>query len=143
MKITTRRPFAAPLVRLTIHAVAAIAVLLAVGCTPAYPTCRRDTHCPRHLRCIDGLCGQCRSDADCPGDARCRDRICVKKPDRCRSDADCPRGRRCVDGACLVPTCAEPGDCPAGMACRDWACVPEAEEIRDAAPGGAATAPGG
>lgn len=100
-----------------------------VGCTPDYPKCSKDAHCPGNKDgkewCVDGLCQQCRPGEvgknDCPGGKECKAGRCEAIAGYCTKDSDCP-GKRCVNNRCLA--CSSDGDCQGGR-CSEGRCTTE------------------
>lgn len=101
-------------------AVGAAAMLLAVGCKPDYPSCKKDAHCHEGEYCVNNLCQQCRDNGDCPEGQECAAGACRDIPDYCSGPEDCAQGQICRDNRC--GPCLQAGDCADGMVCIDGLC---------------------
>ncbi|HXX29997.1 MAG TPA: OmpA family protein [Myxococcaceae bacterium] len=104
--------------------VGAAFLLLAAGCSPAYPKCDSDENCKEHNEfCVLGQCRECATDANCKTGFVCRNNACVPKPE-CTDDAACGLGRKCEAGKCVTKGCAQDADCGPNARCNNQVCAP-------------------
>lgn len=129
---TAASPFSGRPAKL-LHAFAAVAALLALGCGPTYPKCNNDKDCnkekQRHEFCVNQSCQQCRSNDDCAAGKRCNKGRCDAIPGYCESDGVCPNGTSCIANRCKPCSsdneCGEGGHCKAGTCVRKGTCTSE------------------
>jgi peptidoglycan-associated lipoprotein len=76
------------------------AVVLGVGCGPAYPNCGEDSDCHQGEYCVNGRCQLCRGDADCPTGQSCADGRCEPTAGYCTTNEQCADGEECRDNRC-------------------------------------------
>lgn len=86
------------------------------ACTPDYPKCDKDAHCPGNKEgkewCVDGRCQQCRpGQNDCAAGTECKSGRCEAIPGYCTQNSDCP-GKRCENNRCVA--CQSDKDCDGG-----------------------------
>lgn len=94
--------------------------VIATGCKPKYPSCKKDAHCHEGEYCINGQCQQCRDNADCALGQSCASGACREIADYCKQSSDCAEGQVCRDKRC--GPCLASGDCSDGLTCMDGHC---------------------
>jgi peptidoglycan-associated lipoprotein len=107
----------------------ALPLMMASGCKPDYPQCKKDKHCKVDLgeKCVDGQCQNCTTDTDCagkgPGGANW---VCHEF--RCTDPAAVP-----ADGAggpgSLGSPCTQSFDCSGGLVCTAGVCSQCTDDI--------------
>ncbi len=82
--------------------------VVAMGCTPKYPNCKKDKHCEQGEFCVQGQCQQCRDDTDCSEGQVCSDGACEAILGYCANDPDCAEGETCTNNRCTAVATAAP-----------------------------------
>lgn len=108
-------------------------VILASGCGPKYPACKKDEDCnkdkPRNEYCVNQMCQQCRGDQDCTRGQECKAGACTAIENWCEDDSTCPPNTACIDNRCRACTsdaeCGEGGKCKQGRCLRKGRCDTE------------------
>jgi peptidoglycan-associated lipoprotein len=114
--------------------VGGVLALLAGGCVPDYPSCKKDSHCHEGEYCVNNKCQQCRDNGDCPEGQECAAGACREIPSYCKDSADCAEGQICRDNRC--GPCMSSGDCPEGKVCADGQCLESECETTEDCPAG-------
>ena len=110
--------------RLSLVAVAAVALAALTGCPPSYPNCKDDSTCTEKGEvCVQGQCRECAADANCKEGFRCLDNRCQPATPACTDDGACGAGNICEAGKCAPAQCQGETGCGADSHCQTGRCV--------------------